>query len=174
MAAAAIAPCDVLSLRQSTTQTRPCSAAADRGCAGVVAACDPPEGWSRGFVRVGGDDAGGHAALTALARAVRRGFGGPVLAVTGSVGKTTTCAMAALALSPLGAVHKTAGNLNNEVEGSIEGWAGFHPCSAARRDAGPSRMSSKSSLFLQNCLSAPCRRLGCPSLCCARRRPRAP
>jgi UDP-N-acetylmuramoyl-tripeptide--D-alanyl-D-alanine ligase len=55
--------------------------------------------------------------LGALARAHRRHWGGRVIAVAGSAGKTTTkSAIAALleAVAP-GAVHATPGNLNNQV-----------------------------------------------------------
>lgn len=55
------------------------------------------------------------AALQAIARLSREKFPGPVVGVTGSVGKTTTKDMLALALSPLGPVHKTPANLNNEI-----------------------------------------------------------
>ncbi|MGC4045394.1 MAG: UDP-N-acetylmuramoyl-tripeptide--D-alanyl-D-alanine ligase [Armatimonas sp.] len=55
------------------------------------------------------------AALQAIARLSRENFTGPVVGVTGSVGKTTTKDMLALALSPLGPVHKTPANLNNEI-----------------------------------------------------------
>jgi UDP-N-acetylmuramoyl-tripeptide--D-alanyl-D-alanine ligase len=55
------------------------------------------------------------AALQAIARLSRAKFTGPVIAVTGSVGKTTTKEFLALALSPLGTVHKTPANLNNEI-----------------------------------------------------------
>jgi UDP-N-acetylmuramoyl-tripeptide--D-alanyl-D-alanine ligase len=54
-------------------------------------------------------------ALGDIARESREGFSGPVIAVTGSVGKTTTKELLALALSPLGVVHKTPANLNNEI-----------------------------------------------------------
>jgi len=54
-------------------------------------------------------------ALGALARAARAEFHGLVVAVTGSNGKTTTKELCAAALSPLGAVARTAGNLNTDV-----------------------------------------------------------
>src|SRR5690606_12862898 len=40
---------------------------------------------------------------------------GPVVGLTGSSGKTTTRALLALALSPLGDVHQTVANLNNHL-----------------------------------------------------------
>jgi UDP-N-acetylmuramoyl-tripeptide--D-alanyl-D-alanine ligase len=53
-------------------------------------------------------------ALADLARQVRRAFAGPVVAVTGSVGKTTTKDMTAELLAARGPVLKTEGNLNNQ------------------------------------------------------------
>ncbi len=85
------------------------------GCAGAIAR-HVPDGWDRGFIRV--DD--GLDALQKLAAWVRDGFRGPVVGITGSAGKTTTRAMAALVLGqgdPAGArvVHATEGNLNNHI-----------------------------------------------------------
>jgi len=54
-------------------------------------------------------------AYGAIARCWRRRFDIPVIAITGSVGKTTTKEMTALALSPLGPVLKTEHNENNEI-----------------------------------------------------------
>jgi len=54
-------------------------------------------------------------ALGALAHGHRRRFQPAVAAVTGSVGKTTTKELLGAALSPLGPVLKTEGNLNNEI-----------------------------------------------------------
>ncbi|MEO1170962.1 MAG: UDP-N-acetylmuramoyl-tripeptide--D-alanyl-D-alanine ligase, partial [Myxococcota bacterium] len=53
--------------------------------------------------------------LGAVARHVRELHPGPTIGVTGSNGKTTTKELVAAALSPQGAVHKTAGNLNNRI-----------------------------------------------------------
>lgn len=53
--------------------------------------------------------------LGALARNHRCRFAPLVVGITGSNGKTTTKELTALALSPLGRVHKTAGNLNNQI-----------------------------------------------------------
>jgi UDP-N-acetylmuramoyl-tripeptide--D-alanyl-D-alanine ligase len=57
------------------------------------------------------------AALGALARARRRALpaGSPVVAITGSSGKTSTKELIRVALSPRYRVHATAANLNNEV-----------------------------------------------------------
>jgi UDP-N-acetylmuramoyl-tripeptide--D-alanyl-D-alanine ligase len=54
-------------------------------------------------------------ALTACARAHRRGFHGPVIAVTGSNGKTTTKEMIGAVLNRLGPCLITKGNLNNHI-----------------------------------------------------------
>lgn len=57
------------------------------------------------------------AALGRLARARRRalGAGSPVVAITGSTGKTSTKELVRAALAPRYAVHATSGNLNNEI-----------------------------------------------------------
>lgn len=55
------------------------------------------------------------AALQALGREVRRKWGGPVVAVTGSTGKTTTKELIAAALGTRFAVHKSVQNLNNHL-----------------------------------------------------------
>ncbi len=81
-----------------------------RGCAGVIGQ-RVPEGWSHGFVQV--EDS--LVALQDVARAIRHDFSGPVVGITGSAGKTTTRAMAALAIGALGEVHATVGNLNNHI-----------------------------------------------------------
>ncbi len=87
------------------------AAAREAGCAGAVVSADPPPGWDCGLVRVSDT----LRALQDAASGVRRVFLGPVAGVTGSVGKTTTRALAALALGASGPVHATAGNLNNHV-----------------------------------------------------------
>ncbi|MGQ0648758.1 MAG: Mur ligase family protein, partial [Gemmatimonadaceae bacterium] len=54
-------------------------------------------------------------ALSALGRFRRRVWGGPVIAVAGSNGKTSTKELIAAALGSVFAVHATHGNLNNQV-----------------------------------------------------------
>src|ERR1700742_74103 len=56
-------------------------------------------------------------ALGALARVHRRRWGGTVVAVAGSAGKTTTRSAISAALEAVlpGAVHSVAGNLNNRI-----------------------------------------------------------
>jgi UDP-N-acetylmuramoyl-tripeptide--D-alanyl-D-alanine ligase len=85
--------------------------AREAGCAGVVVSGAPPASWDRGLVQV----ADTLVALQDLARASRASFDGPVVAITGSVGKTTTRALAVLALSEGERVHHTRGNLNNHI-----------------------------------------------------------
>ena len=50
-----------------------------------------------------------------IACLVRRNLNRPVVAVTGSAGKTTTRELIRAALAPLGAVHASIGNNNNDV-----------------------------------------------------------
>lgn len=54
-------------------------------------------------------------ALGALGRYRRRAWGGPVVAVAGSNGKTSTKELIAAALAPQFIVHATRGNLNNHI-----------------------------------------------------------
>lgn len=84
--------------------------AAERGAAGCVV---EREGlaWTGGMVVV----QDGLRALQDLGRAARDLFHGPVVGLTGSSGKTTTRALISLAISPLGVVHQTTGNLNNHI-----------------------------------------------------------
>ena len=55
------------------------------------------------------------AAYQQLANVHRRALGATVVAVTGSAGKTTTRELIRAALSPLGAVHASASNNNNDI-----------------------------------------------------------
>ncbi|KAK4743033.1 hypothetical protein SAY87_001034 [Trapa incisa] len=84
----------------------------DKGCVGVIGnkVC---HGWDGGFVQVGGDSVG---SLTRMGSYARGRFFGPVIGVTGSVGKTTTKTMIALILE--GSNHKvyqSPGNWNNQI-----------------------------------------------------------
>ena len=54
-------------------------------------------------------------ALAALGTYRRRAWGGPVVAVAGSNGKTSTKALIVAALGPCFHVHATRGNLNNQI-----------------------------------------------------------
>jgi len=92
------------------------SALANGALAAVVsAAWQEPKGLdSTRLLRVPDPDcAGALAALQRLARAVRREWGGRVIAITGSVGKTTTKEAVAQVLSARRRVLKSQGNLNN-------------------------------------------------------------
>jgi UDP-N-acetylmuramoyl-tripeptide--D-alanyl-D-alanine ligase len=55
------------------------------------------------------------AAMLEIARAIREAFRGPVVAITGTVGKTTTKEMTALLLESQGPVLKSEGNWNTEL-----------------------------------------------------------
>jgi UDP-N-acetylmuramoyl-tripeptide--D-alanyl-D-alanine ligase len=83
--------------------------AAERGAVAALVHRDVPAVPGLGIVRVA-DTTG---ALADLARHVRDAAGVPVVAVTGSVGKTTTKDMAAGLLEARGAVLRSEGNLNN-------------------------------------------------------------
>jgi MurE/MurF fusion protein len=67
-------------------------------------------------------------ALGAVARFHRRRWGGKLVGVTGSAGKTTTKELAAAALGAAGRVHRSAASLNNEtgVPLSLLGLRPFH------------------------------------------------
>ncbi|MDZ7343811.1 MAG: UDP-N-acetylmuramoyl-tripeptide--D-alanyl-D-alanine ligase, partial [candidate division KSB1 bacterium] len=54
-------------------------------------------------------------ALQQIGHAIRRRWGKPVIAITGSNGKTTTKEMVAAVLAQEKVVHKTTGNLNNHI-----------------------------------------------------------
>jgi UDP-N-acetylmuramoyl-tripeptide--D-alanyl-D-alanine ligase len=82
--------------------------------AAVAAGCivdRPVPDWQGGVVQV----ADTTRAIQDLGRAARDRLTGPVVALTGSSGKTTTRALIALALEPMGSVHQTVGNLNNHL-----------------------------------------------------------
>ncbi|KAJ0967819.1 hypothetical protein J5N97_024736 [Dioscorea zingiberensis] len=86
-------------------------ALADKGCVGVIGnrVC---EDWGRGFIKVEGDTS---IALEKMMRFSRDRFNGVVVGLTGSVGKTTTRTMIALALENLGRAYQTHGNYNYMV-----------------------------------------------------------
>jgi len=85
-------------------------AARERGAAAALVERDAPAPAGLPLVRV----ASTGAALLALGHAARQSFAGPVVAVTGSLGKTTTKEMTAELLLSRGPVLKTEGNLNNQ------------------------------------------------------------
>lgn len=57
--------------------------------------------------------------LANMARSFRQEFGGPVIGITGSAGKTTTKEFCAAACASLGEVLKTQGNRNSEFTGPL-------------------------------------------------------
>lgn len=81
-----------------------------KGAAGVVVS-KHVDGASAGIVQVQDTTK----AYQALGRAARDRFPGPVIGIGGAAGKTTTRALATLALSGLGVVHQNAANLNNHI-----------------------------------------------------------
>jgi len=83
--------------------------AAGRGAAAAMVERDVPAPAGLTLVRV----ADTTLALGRMARWVRQKAGIPLVAITGSVGKTTTKDMTAALLSSLGPTLKTEGNLNN-------------------------------------------------------------
>ncbi|MYF20049.1 MAG: UDP-N-acetylmuramoyl-tripeptide--D-alanyl-D-alanine ligase [Synechococcus sp. SB0677_bin_5] len=88
------------------------TAAAARGaCAAVVDATAAPDHPPLPLLPV----ADTRQAHQDLARAWRRQLGLPLVAVTGSAGKTTTRELIKALLTPLGAVHASRGNENNAV-----------------------------------------------------------
>lgn len=80
-----------------------------KGAIGCIVSRSVPESWTGGAVIVPDTTR----ALQALGQYVRGRFPGPVVGLTGSSGKTTTRALIANALKPMGEVHQTQGNLNN-------------------------------------------------------------
>lgn len=87
--------------------------AKERGAAGAVVAEDRPEYKQEGFAVVIATDT--RKAYQDLARFHRRRFSIPVIAVTGSVGKTSTRSMIAAVLSQKYRVLQTEKNFNNEI-----------------------------------------------------------
>ncbi len=85
--------------------------AANRGAVAALVERTPAQSAGLPLVRV--EDT--TRALFELARHVRRQAELPVVAITGSVGKTTTKEMTAQLLASLGPVLKTEGNLNNQL-----------------------------------------------------------
>jgi UDP-N-acetylmuramoyl-tripeptide--D-alanyl-D-alanine ligase len=90
------------------------AAAVAGGAAGAMVARGRalPEGLPEELVVVAVDDT--TAALGRLAAGHRAGFGGPLVAITGSNGKTTTKEMCAAILAAAGPCLGTQGNLNNQ------------------------------------------------------------
>ena len=88
--------------------------AIEKGAAGVIVSKDCPEDKlpSSGLVLKVEDTL---AAYQSFARVWREKFNIPVVAITGSNGKTTTKDLTAAVLSALGDVQKTSGNFNNEI-----------------------------------------------------------
>ncbi len=86
--------------------------AVERGAAAVVVS-EPARAAGLGVPVFAVDDT--TRALGALGSYRRRAWGGPVVAVAGSNGKTSTKELIAAALAPRFAVHATRGNLNNHV-----------------------------------------------------------
>jgi UDP-N-acetylmuramoyl-tripeptide--D-alanyl-D-alanine ligase len=83
-----------------------------RGAAAVLVSTEPPA--DLGLPAIAVDDT--VAALGELARAHRAKFTGPVVAITGSNGKTTTKELCARVLEAAGRrVRRTPGNLNNHI-----------------------------------------------------------
>lgn len=69
-------------------------------------------------------------ALAHMAGVIRADFHGPVVAITGSAGKTTTKEFVAAALSPLGRILKTRGNRNSEYTSPLL-WTELEPATQA-------------------------------------------
>ena len=88
--------------------------AIEKGAAGVIVSKDCPEDKlpSSGLVLKVEDTL---AAYQSFARVWREKFNIPIVAITGSNGKTTTKDLTAAVLSALGDVQKTSGNFNNEI-----------------------------------------------------------
>lgn len=85
------------------------AAALERGCASAVVS-RVPEGADRSRLLLVKDVLD---AMQGLARDLLRAWGGPVVGVTGSAGKTTTKDLTARVLEADGKTHKSVGNFNN-------------------------------------------------------------
>lgn len=88
------------------------SQALDRGAVAAVVHADSsklPSSSARRLIRVSDTTV----ALQSLARAVRRQWGGRIIGISGSAGKTTTKELIAAVLEPQYHLLKSAGNLNN-------------------------------------------------------------
>jgi UDP-N-acetylmuramoyl-tripeptide--D-alanyl-D-alanine ligase len=88
--------------------------AVERGAAGLLVekGRTPPNMLAAPIPVIGVEDS--TLALGALAAGHRSEFRGPLVAITGSNGKTTTKEMCAAILSAAGPCHRTPGNLNNQ------------------------------------------------------------
>ncbi|MBR2179568.1 MAG: UDP-N-acetylmuramoyl-tripeptide--D-alanyl-D-alanine ligase [Selenomonadaceae bacterium] len=88
--------------------------AVNKGAAGVIVSTDCPKEKlpENGLVLKVSDTL---AAYQSFARAWRDNFNIPIVAITGSNGKTTTKDLTAAALSRLGDIQKTSKNYNNEI-----------------------------------------------------------
>jgi UDP-N-acetylmuramoyl-tripeptide--D-alanyl-D-alanine ligase len=84
-----------------------------RGAAGVIATAAALRRCSPGLIRIAVTDS--RAALRNLARARRREFTGPAIAVTGSIGKTTTVAILEALLAAGRPTHATRGGFNTHL-----------------------------------------------------------
>jgi UDP-N-acetylmuramoyl-tripeptide--D-alanyl-D-alanine ligase len=91
--------------------------ALEAGAWGVLAAPEWSEGLSGGAVLVADEPL---AALGALARTWRRALGAQVIAVTGSVGKTSTKDLVAAVLAPHRSVVASRANFNTEIGMPLE------------------------------------------------------
>lgn len=87
--------------------------AVDKGARGIMAAdsCSLPAVLPEIVIQVGDTVT----ALGNIAARLRAGFSGPVIAVTGTVGKTTTKEVIAAVLGQKYRVHKNRGTLNNHI-----------------------------------------------------------
>ena len=84
-----------------------------KGCVGVIGN-RVRENWNKGFIEISGDTVNSLVKMATYAR--RHRFHGALVGVTGSVGKTTTKSMIALAIESLGnRVYQSPGNWNNRI-----------------------------------------------------------